>query len=318
MELIKKFGAIIGYTALIIFMSAIFIFIAVTSAKEVYSSLFPKSEINKITVEGKSVYNDLFGNLTYYAAADEKAENVLSVGAEGLVPISAEEYKTVQKGDVIVGDTIQSFHLENLSDVDLFVNFLLLVAFSFFILFVLVGAIEAIPVIGKKTGLLRSILKWVYLALMIVGFSLVYISFGKSVATAIQAHSGEQIQTEATITDSYGDPGYGRYESSYYYLALSYDDEQGNPINMTKQVKPSIYYESGDAIIISHPAGDPFKVHFGDAGSLDLFFYLGHLMIYIMIFILTGLFIFVAVLLRRHKKTGSYWRKMKDKEQEVM
>lgn len=317
MESIKKVGAIIGYTVLGIFISVLFIYIAVTSAKEVYSSLFPKAEIKDITVEGKVVYNDLFGNLTYYAAADEKAETALTVDAEGLMPISAEEYKTLQKGDVIVGETIQSFRLENLIDIDLFVNFLLFIAFSFIILFALVGAIEAIPVIGKKTVLLGSILKLVYLVLIIVGFSLVYISFGKSVVTAIQAHSGEQIQTEATITDSYSDPGYGRYESSYYYLALSYDDEQGNPIHMTKQVKPSVYYESDDAIMISHSSGDPFKVHFGEAGSMDLFFYLGHLMMYIMIFILTGLFIFVAVLMRRHKKTGSYWKK-KDKKQEVV
>ncbi|MCM3227367.1 hypothetical protein [Terribacillus saccharophilus] len=317
MELIKKIGTMIGYTALGIFMSVLFIYIAITSAKEVYSSLFPKSEMDEITVEGKIVYNDLFGNLTYYTAADEEAETALTIGAEGLMPISAEEYEMVQNGDVIDGETIQSFRLENLMDVDLFVNFLLFIAFSFIILFALVGAIEAVPVIGKKTGLLGAILKWVYLTLIIVGFSLVYISFGKSVITAIQAHSGEQIQTEAAITDSYGDPGSSRYESSYYYLALSYDDEQGNPIHMTKQVKPSIYYEGGSTIMISHPAGSPLNIHFGDTGSMDLFFYLGHLMMYILIFILTGLFILVAVLMRRHKKTGSYWKK-KDKKQEVV
>ncbi|MFP7493404.1 hypothetical protein SFC66_06400 [Terribacillus saccharophilus] len=314
MELLKKLGKILGYAAFGIFMLALCIFITVISAKDIYTSLFPKSEIDEMTVEGKAVYSDLFGNLTFYAAEREEVVNGLTVGADGLVPIDAEEYKTLQNGDVVQGVAIQSFRLENIIDVDFFVSFLLFIAFSFLILFFLAAAIDEVPVIGKKNVFFGTLIKRLYFVLLVIGFSLVYISLGKSIVTSIQAHSGEQVQTEATITDYYGDPGYGKYESAYYYLALNYEDEQGNSIHMTKQVKPSIYYESGDTLMVNYPAGEPLKVHFGDAGSLDLFFYFEHLFMYLMVFVLTGMGIFVAVLMRRYKKTGSYWKKDKKKE----
>lgn len=316
-EWIKRIGAGIGYTALSIFLLALCIFIVVTSSKEIYEALFPRSEIKEMIVEGKTVYSDLYGNLTYYAAANEEVETVLTInsGNEDLVQVPLDEYETMQNGEVLKRESINSFNVQALGDMDVIVNLLLLLAFSAPLVFGPVVLITMLPVIGgRMEKYLTKIVGGIYKSLLVLGFLLVYISLGLSIANVIQSHAGEQIQTEAIITDNYSDPGYGRYEAAYYYLAFTYKDEQGNPIHMTKLVKPSVYYETGDSIKISHPAGEPYKVHFGDAGSADIFFYLEHLFMYFMTFILTVLFLFTAFLMRRKKKTGSYWKKKEMKK----
>lgn len=311
MEWIKKIGAGIGYAALSIFLLALCIFIVVTSSKEIHEALFPKAEIKEMTVEGKTVYSDLYGNVTYYAASNENAETALTINTvdEYLIQVPQEEYETIQAGEVLKGGNITSFHVQALGDMDVIVNLLLLLAFSAPLVFGPVVLITMLPVVGNRMGkYLTKIVGRIYKSLLVLGFLLVYISLGLSIANVIQSHAGEQRQTEAIITDNYSDPGYGRYESAYYYLAFTYEDERGNPVHMTKLVRPSVYFEGGESIMIHHPAGEPYKVHFGDTGSADILFYLEHLFVYIIIFILTVLFLYTAFLMRRKKKTGSYWK----------
>lgn len=317
MEWIKKLGAGIGYAALGIFMLALCIFIVATSSKEIYAALFPKSEIKEITVEGKTVYTDLYGNPTYYAAANKEAETALTINAgnEDLIQVSLEEYETIETGQVLTEGDTASFRVQALGDIDVIVDFLLLLAFSAPLVFGPVALIAMLPVISERmVKCLTKIVGGIYKILLVLGFLLVYISFDLSIANVIQSHAGEQRHTEAIITDRYSDPGYGRYESAHYYLAFTYEDEQGNPVHMTRLVKPSVYVEGGKSIMIHHQAGKPYNVHFGDTGSADILFYLEHLFMYILLFILTALSVYTAFLMRRKKKTGSYWKKKEVKK----
>ena len=130
---------------------------------------------------------------------------------------------------------------------------------------------------------------------------------GKDIISTIQAYGGKQLETTALITDRDVDYNYGRYERSYYYLALAFKDQEGNVINITKEVPPSVYNNNGFSVNVRYPEGNPYSIHLNGFKAGDIFFYFGtELLIYGITILLTALLIFAAVLWRRKKKTGSY------------
>lgn len=310
-ELLKRIGLyIIG---IIFFLGCVNGFIG--ESTKLYSLIQQqKEEQMDKTVQSKAVSLSLFGRMTYYALLEDGAwENLINNNSpRAYAEISKGEFDKLKAGDTVEGTlTGGSFSNEDIRSA-IFTHLILMgIAIIYPICFILYQLIH-IPAVeswadrhGKFLGPLFS---GILIGGLCIGILVSYTFMGKDIINTIQAHSGNQLEATAVITDWEADYGYRRYERDYYYLALTFEDSQGNVIHMTKEVPPSVYNNAGSSIIVVYPEGHPYRVHFLDDFKLsDTLFYFEVLSLYGITIILTLLLIYAAFLMRRKRKTGSYW-----------
>ncbi|GEN88849.1 hypothetical protein OSO01_35880 [Oceanobacillus sojae] len=133
---------------------------------------------------------------------------------------------------------------------------------------------------------------------------------GKAVISVVQSYSGNQIETEAFISDKERNYNAGLHSTNSYYLHLSFLRGRYRRRNfISKQVSSRIFPQNRDLINIRYPEGQPYKAYISGTKFSD--FIGSSFIIYSCVIIVTALLIYAAILMRRKKKTGSYYKKQK-------
>ena len=124
----------------------------------------------------------------------------------------------------------------------------------------------------------------------------------------------DYIETIATITDHSFHHGTGRDYQTYYYLALAYEDTNGEAFNLTKEVKKNTYLKFQDGVLpIKYKKDNPYYAFAQQTEGRDIInflltpaFFMNCLTI-----VLTALLSYALYLMNRKRKTGSYWNESK-------
>lgn len=287
----------------------------VGESKELYTLVQQqKDEQSKQIVQGKTVERDLFGRMTYYGLFEDEMETnvIYKNSARTYAQVSRDEFEQLEVGKTIKGRMLGTAFSDKDVRSELYEHLILMGVFLIYPFFFVIYQLIHIPVVERWTERhdkwLSRLISSIFIGGICIGLLFSYISMGKSFFSTIQAHGGKQQEITALITDRDFDLNAGRYVSSQYFLALVYEDQDGNMIHMTKEVPPSVYYNNDLFITVSHPVGDPYRIHLNGFNAGDIFFYMGtELFMYGLTIVMTALLIFAAVLWRRKKKTGSYW-----------
>jgi len=120
----------------------------------------------------------------------------------------------------------------------------------------------------------------------------------------------DYIETIATITDHSFDHGSGRDNQTYYYLALAYVDTNGEPINLTKEVKRNTFLKYKDGVLpIKYKKNNPYNAFAQQTEGRDILNFLSTpaFFMHCLIIVLTTLLSYALYLMNRKRKTGSYW-----------
>ncbi|MFS0559487.1 hypothetical protein AB1K91_01985 [Terribacillus sp. 179-K 1B1 HS] len=290
-------------------------------AKSLYTLVHSHQEEKKaVTVEGKTISSDLFGNMYYYAVLKAGEESkVTHLTADGaLTEVTREEFDQLDIGDTI--EIAKSDSAENKAyRSEIYKS----------IFFIVIYAIVLIHYISFLVACKRRIEGWEWLvwpiaytiqllffgvlaAILIYGYS----SIGKMVYNAAQSYAGTQHETEAIITDKDEDINGGRYETNYHYIAFMYKDADGNTIHMSKEVRPSVYNDSVITTTISFPEDEPYRVHTNGLTLSDIIFYGTKLVPEFITIFLTGMLILIIRYMFRNYDTWKQRRKKKKQSRE--
>ncbi|MBP2079608.1 hypothetical protein [Oceanobacillus polygoni] len=318
MEVMKRIALyLIGIVVFIAFVNGF-----VDESKELYTLVQQQKDapLEQI-VQGKTAERDLFGRMIYYGLFEEETEtNVIYKNpASAYAQVSRDEFEQLEVGETIEGRMLGTAFSDRDVRSKLYEHLILMGVFLIYPFFFVIYQLIHIPVVERwmkrHDKLLGRLISSIFIGGICLGLLFSYISMGKSLFSTIQAHGGKQQEITALITDRDFDLNAGRYVSSQYFLALAYEDQDGNMVHMTKEVPPSVYHNNELFLTVSHPEGYPYRIHLNGFNAGDIFFYMGtDLFIYGLTIVMTALLIFAAVLWRRKKKTGSYWPEHKKKQ----
>ncbi|WP_315907018.1 hypothetical protein [Priestia koreensis] len=302
--MLKKIGKhLLGFVAFIVLSS-----LSTDQATQLYDIYkHQKGEKTTVVVQEKVVFRDLFNKNTYFAVLKAGAEEKLTFDSneDALTEVPKDVFQHVNKGDEIKGNkTVSIFSDEDAKSL-IYEHLIFLGIFLVYPLFYVFYQLLRIPAFNewatKHDRWVLRIFATILIAIASVLFAIGYVSLGKSLVHTFSAHSGNQQATEATIVDRYEDVGRRKYETDYYYLALSFTDENGTPVYLTKEVTPNIYHNHQDHVTVHYPKGSPYSIHIEDNFSIsNLFFYIRKLEIYgIMVLITLLLLIFGGIRLKK-------------------
>ena len=312
MELLKRISLyMVGIVVFVAFVNGF-----IDESKELYQLIQQQSDEQlEETVQGKAVHNGLFGKLTYYAVLTDGAEEnvIYNSEARDYAEIPKSEFDALEIGDTLKGTlTGAAFSKEDIRS-QIYEHFLLMAIALIYPTFFIIYQLIHIPSVNRWTNShdkwLSRLFSGIFIAGLCIGLLFSYVSMTKDIVSTVQAHHGNQQETTALITDRYEDHSYSYkgYWRSYYYLALAFEDQEGSMINLTKAVPPSIFNNNDFSDKINYPEENPYRVYMDGIKVSDSFFYINALILYILTIVLTLLLIYAAFLMRRKKKTGSYW-----------
>jgi len=305
MERFKKIGAY----AIEIFIFCVLVTGIVDESKNLYQLLQDNGGHEKeVTVVGKTVSSDLFGKLKYYAVLEEGALSQLTRNSSNqeISLISKSEFEQLDAGDTIM--TNDSDMTEDDKKSKIIEHLIVIVVFSIYPFGFIAYNIEHIPLLKKLEDKAASLFLFSLLGIICLVFLMAYVFMGKSIVSIVQSHSGDQIETEAYISDREYDYNAGRYSTSSYYLHLSfYAEDINKEVMISKEVSSRIFSQANHNIDVQYPEGQPYKAHISGTKFRD--FIGSSLIIYSCVLIVTALLIYVAFLMRRKKKTGSFYKK---------
>lgn len=127
-------------------------------------------------------------------------------------------------------------------------------------------------------------------------------------------------KTIAMVTDHHREHRRSRRAPTYYYVAITFEDENGRLYHVTKEVKYHTYYTyKGDVLPISYKKEDPYTVYVQQPFARDVINFLlsRDFLIYCLMVILTALIGYTFFLLNRKRRTGSYWAVRDKKSKKV-
>lgn len=269
-------------------------------------------------VYGKTVVQDLFGGINYYALLKPAIIN------QSVLTLSNEEFASVSKdvfNKLTINDSIEGFNLngkfrtkEDLDEE----------SYSFYLVF----SLAAIYPVGFLLFWLNKIKavsrffehvldsKFLKLPLTILIWSAVTIPllygvfhFGNMLEKSYENYTAEnKVETRAFITDKY--KIINHKGSNSYYLTLKFHNHNNEALYLTKRVTSHTYNRYSHSIAISYTEENPYEVSLQKIEPLDIYQVLttDTMIIYYLMFIIIGLLFFTLILLRRKKKTGSYYK----------
>lgn len=222
--------------------------------------------------------------------------------------ISKKEFEQLNAGDTIRKN--DSYMTDKDKKSQIIEHLIVIVVFSIYPFGFIAYNLEHIPLLKKLDDKAASLFLFSLLGIICLVFLMAYVFMGKSIVSIVQSHSGDQIETEAYISDREYDYNAGRYSTSSYYLHLSfYAEDINKEVMSSKEVSSRIFSQANHVIDVQYPEGQPYKAHI--AGTKFRDFFGSSLIIYSCVLIVTALLIYSAVLMRRKKKTGSFYRKQK-------
>ncbi|WP_339180704.1 hypothetical protein [Oceanobacillus sp. FSL W7-1293] len=305
MERFKKIGAY----AIGIFVFCVLVTGIVDESKSLYQLLQDKGgNEEEVTVVGKTVSSDLFGKLKYYAVLEEEALSQLTrkMSTQEISLISKKEFEQLNAGDTIRKN--DSYMTDEDKKSQIIEHLIVIVVFSIYPFGFIAYNIEHIPLLKKLEDKAASLFLFSLLGIVCLVFLMAYVFMGKSIVSIVQSHSGDQIETEAYISDREYDYNAGRYSTSSYYLHLSfYAEDINKEVMVSKEVSSRIFSQANHVIDVQYPEGQPYKAHI--AGTKFRDFFGSSLIIYCCVLIVTALLIYSAFFMRRKKKTGSFYKK---------
>ncbi|MFP7492916.1 hypothetical protein SFC66_03930 [Terribacillus saccharophilus] len=263
---------------IVLLITSLFCAVALVMESIQLASLIQTKELTESTVEAKNVSNDLYGNVAFYAVTTNDDQ----------IEISQKEYQTLTVGDTIEVNERNLFGNREFY-ISIFLIFLYLIGPVYYISFLVAQSKKAgwewltwpviLPLPFGFFAVLAALLIYGYTTMAQIGYN------------TIRSYTGSQNEVEAMIIAEESDINGGRFQSSYFYLTLSYQDENGNDIITRKEVRPSVYYDAMDTVSISHPDSNPYRIHTKGFGLSDVIFYFNRLFPQIMVLFLTLLLI---------------------------
>ncbi|WP_077306478.1 hypothetical protein [Terribacillus halophilus] len=265
-----------------------------------------QTETEKVTVEGKTISSDLYGNLEYYAVLEKDAESrVTHLTDDGdLTEVSRQEFSQLNQGDTIDINKNDSTTERTVMYQSIALIAVYMIAPIYYICFLIARYQNIKTWKWLSWPLLRTVqfgFFGILAAILIYGYG----SMGKIIYNTFQAYTGGQYETKAIVTDREADINGGRFESNYYYLSIMYRDQDSNTIYMTKEVRPSVYNDSLIDATISFPEDNPYHIHVKGFSGSDILFYFNKLWLYVIVIILTSL---LTLVVRFILGNSSHWR----------
>ena len=232
------------------------------------------------------------------------------------VSVSKKEFERLEIGDTIDGFMIQSVfrtqselksEYNGLYFTLLFVGIYPL-GYIFYLLFKIKGFEAFLDRHDFGLSIIFNIIFWGGLFLMLV-FS--YREMTADLNNGYEKYYGKDyIETIAKITDHSFDHGTGMDHQTYYYLALAYEDTNGEPINLTKEVKKNTYLKYQDGVLpIKYKKDNPYNAFAQQTEVRDIvnFLFTPAFFMHCLTIVLTALLSYALYLMNRKRKTGSYW-----------
>ena len=281
-----------------------------------------KEQLMNATIAGvydKTAEKYLLNGLSYIVLLRpqllEKTTQSIESGYE--VSVSKKEFERLEIGDTIDGFNIQGvFHTQRelKSDYNGFYFVLFFVGiypagYIFYLLLKLKGFEAFLDKHDLGLSIIFTIICWGGL------FLLLLFSYREMIADLKNGYEKfygkDYIETIATITDHSFDHGTGSDHQTYYYLALAYEDTNGEPINLTKEVKRNTYLKYQDGVLpIKYKKNNPYNAFAQQTEGRDILNFLltPAFFMHCLIIVLTALLSYALYLMNRKRKTGSYWR----------
>lgn len=315
MEELKRIG---------LYSIGIFVFVAslvgfFVAFQELYQTVQREKDAQmEETVQAKTVDQTLFGRLTYYVVFEEGAEENATYNnmRRSHARVSQSQFEDLSIDDKIEGSWAGAAFTDEGVRAVVYENLIVMGVFLVYpVLFILYQLIH-IPAVGRwmdrNDKWLGKLVSGIFIGVICIVLLFIYILMGRDIINTIQAHSGNQQEVEAVITDKHSDINLQRYARNYFYLALTFEDQDGTMIHMTKEVPQSVYYDNDFSVKVSYPEGHPYRAHIVGFNASDITFYGRALTIYGVALVLTVLLIYAAYLMNRKKQTGSFWPDKRD------
>ncbi|WP_080872141.1 hypothetical protein [Oceanobacillus timonensis] len=305
MERFKKLGAY----AIGIFILIICITVIADESKLLYPLLQGKNgEEKEVTTVGKTVSSDLFGSLKYYAVLEDDALLQLTRHSsdQEISLLTKQEFEQLDAGETITKNDSGITDEDQKSQIT--EHLIVIIVFSIYPSGFLVYNISHIPFFKKWREKGATFFIFIVSGILCLVFIMTYVFMGKSIISVVQSYSGDQIEVEAFISDTAHERNTGRFSRDSYYLHLSFYTEDGDEeIFISKEVSSRIYSQNHFSIPVRYPEGQPYKAHI--AGTKFGDFIGSSFIIYSCTLIITVFLIYAAFLMRRKKKTGSFYKK---------
>lgn len=240
-----------------------------------------------------------------------------SIKSGYVVSISKKKFEKLEIGDRIDGFLIQGVfrtQSEQRSEYNGFYFTMFLVGiypvgYIFYLLFKFEGFEAFLDRHDFGLSIIFKIIVWGGLSLLLL-FS--YREMIADLKNGYEKYYGKDyIETIATITDHSFDHGSGRDNQTYYYLALAYEDTNGEPINLTKEVKRNTFLKYKDGVLpIKYKKNNPYNAFAQQTEGRDILNFLSTpaFFMHCLIIGLTALLSYALFLMNRKRKTGSYWK----------
>lgn len=271
-----------------------------------------------VNVYGKTVVQDLFGGINYYALLKPAIIN------QSVLTLSDEERASVSKDvfdKLTINDSIDGFNLngkfstkedldEESSSFYLVIGLVAIYPVGYLLFWL--NKIKAVSRFFERVldsealKLPLTILIWGAVAIPLL-YGVIH--FGSMLEKSYENYTAEnKIETRAFITDKY--KIINRKGSNLYYLTLKIHNHSNEALYLTKRVTSHTYYKYSHSIAISYTEENPYEVSLQKVEPLDVFQILttDSMIIYYLMFIIIGGLIYTLFLLRRKKKTGSYYK----------
>lgn len=264
------------------------------------------------TVYGKTARQNLFAGSYYYALMKPGLENrvttQLNVGEKAR--LTKEQFDKLNVGDAIAGYDIHGtfYSQQDLND-EYLSSYIVLALFSIYPLGYIIYLLMRIKKLENFVAGLLRLLKWPLVGIFAGGMMLALYflnpilgnTFGKIFGTNL-------IETTAHVHDAEADIHLGRHKESHYYLALSYRDQEGETIYLTKEVTKHTYdmYKNG-VLPIKYRAEDPYHVYTKHTDFQDVIDILlsNTLLIYYGVFFIIAMVVFTFYLRYKRKNASS-------------
>ena len=233
------------------------------------------------------------------------------------VSVSKKEFERLEFGDKIDGFNIQGvFNTQRELESEyrgfyftLFLVGIYPMGYILYLLFKFKGFEAFLNRHDFGLSIIFNIITWGGLFLMLV---FCYREMTADLKNGYEKYYGKDyIETIATITDHSLDHGTGNDHQTYYYLALAYEDTNGKPINLTKEVKRNTYLKYQDGVLpIKYKKDTSYNAFVQQTEGRDIINFLltPAFFMHCLTIVLTALLSYALYLMNRKRKTGSYWR----------
>ena len=275
-----------------------------------------KSEPTTAVIYDKIAQKSLYGDIYYYAVLEPNLidQTVYSLSDGQKSSLTLDQFELLTHGDRIDGFNIdQTFYVQADIEPDFYWFWIILafvIIYSVCYIIYLLTRIKKIndilePFFNRHDRALTYIINIILFGGLTIGLLFSFYSFGGAIKNAYdRVTSTDLVETIAEVTDKNKGTG---WRDIRYHLALSYDNERGEPIQVTKEVTSNTFYSIEDEIPIKFKKDNPYNVFTQNLGFKDVFniFTSTTMVIYYLTFIISALLLLTVYLLDKKRRTGS-------------